>query len=73
IEEKILRKNRPHKAVPINIDLNNIQLSLEPVHEYPTTEAVVAIKPPLKVNIKRMHVVRQIDGQVMIETPQNEG
>ncbi|CAF4542304.1 unnamed protein product, partial [Rotaria sp. Silwood2] len=73
IEEKILRKNRPHKSVPINIDLNNIQLSLEPVHEYPTTEAVVAIKPPLKVNIKRMHVVRQIDGQVMIETPQNEG
>ena len=43
------------------------------MHEYSTTEAVVEIKPPIKLNIKRMHVLRQIDGQIMIQTDENEG
>ena len=37
-------------------------------HEYSTTEAVVEIKPPIIVNIERMHVLRQLDGQVIIQT-----
>ncbi|CAF3503531.1 unnamed protein product [Rotaria sp. Silwood1] len=71
-EEKTLRKSRSPKSIPIDIDLNNVQLSFELVHEYSTTDATEEINPPTKVNIKRLHVIRQIDGQIMIQTSKNE-
>jgi hypothetical protein len=43
------------------------------LHEYPTTQAVIETKPPMKIYIERMHVLRQIDGQVMIQTLGNKG
>jgi septal ring factor EnvC (AmiA/AmiB activator) len=42
------------------------------IHEYPTTEAVVEVKPPVKVNIERMHLLRQFDGQILIQTSENK-
>ncbi|CAF3619670.1 unnamed protein product [Rotaria sordida] len=72
-EEKSLRKNRPQKSVPIDVHLNNVQLLFGHAHEYTTTAPLVEIKPPIKLHIKRMHVLRQIDGQIMIQTDENEG
>jgi hypothetical protein len=42
------------------------------LHEYPTTQAVVETKPPTKINIERLHILRQVDGQVMIQTSENK-
>jgi hypothetical protein len=39
------------------------------VQEHSTTQAVVDIKPPVKVSIECLHVLRQIDGQVVIQKP----
>jgi len=42
------------------------------VHEYPTTQAVIEAKPPVKINIEHMHLLRQIDGEIMIQTSENK-
>jgi hypothetical protein len=42
------------------------------VQEHSTTQAVVDIKPPVKVSIECLHVLRQIDGQVVIQKPNDE-
>ncbi|CAF0946667.1 unnamed protein product [Adineta steineri] len=71
-EEKSLRKKRSNKFVPIDVYLKNIELSLKLAHEYATTDAVVEVKPPMKINIESMHVLRQLDGQVMIQTSKDK-
>ncbi|UJR30291.1 hypothetical protein I4U23_017829 [Adineta vaga] len=72
-EEKRFRKNHSHKFIPIDVHVKNVQLVLKLAHEISTTDAVVEVKPPMKVNIDRMHVLRQIDGEVMIQTSMNTG
>ncbi len=37
------------------------------LQEHSTTHAVVDIKPPVKVSIECLNVLRQIDGQVIIQ------
>ena len=37
------------------------------LHEVPTTEAVTETKPPMKIHLDQLHVLRQIDGEVLIQ------
>ncbi|CAF3325657.1 unnamed protein product [Rotaria socialis] len=73
IEEKRLRQSQPQKTPTIDIHLDNVQFSLEIAQEYSTIEAMAEIKPPVKVTIARMHILRQKDGHIMIQTLENEG
>ncbi|CAF0787726.1 unnamed protein product [Adineta steineri] len=65
-EEKFIRQNQPLKIVPIDIYLSNTHLTLEPLQENSTTHAIVEPKPPVKINIEGLHILRQIDGQLII-------
>jgi len=72
LEEKSLQKTDAQKCLPIDIHLTNVQLSLDLIDEYSTTQAVVEIKPPMKINIECMHLLRQIDGQIVIKKSENK-
>ncbi|CAF1100558.1 unnamed protein product [Rotaria sordida] len=65
-EEKILRENQPLKIPSLDIHLNNVQLTVEPLHELSTAQTVVDIKPPIEVIIECMHILRQMDGKVIV-------
>ncbi|CAF4699612.1 unnamed protein product [Rotaria sp. Silwood1] len=65
-EEKILRENQPLKIVPIDIHLNNVHLTLEPLHEFSIAQTHIATKPPIKMIIEYMHIFRQMDGKIIV-------
>ncbi len=65
-EEKIIRLNQPPKIAPIDLHLTNVQLTLELLPEYSKKYAIVETKLPMKVIIEDMHILRQIDGQIII-------
>ncbi|CAF4371835.1 unnamed protein product, partial [Rotaria sp. Silwood2] len=70
-EEKILRENQPIKTAPIDIHLNNVQFTLEPLPEFSTTQTPIAMKPPIKMIIECMHILRQIDGKIIVRKMNN--
>lgn len=38
------------------------------LHKVATTEAVTEAQPPMKVHLEQLHVLRQIDGEVLIRS-----
>ncbi|CAM4823866.1 unnamed protein product [Rotaria magnacalcarata] len=71
VEERILRENLPPKLIPIEIQLNNVQITLKPLHEFLTVDTVVQTKPPIEMIIECMNLLRKIDGKVLIRTTIN--
>ena len=56
-EEKLVKKDRPIQIVPIDVHLTNVQLAL---HEQSSG------KPPVDVKIDYLHLLRQLNGQILI-------
>lgn len=45
---------------------------LQQTNQYQTSESVVDLKPPIKVTLERMHILRQSDGHILIQPSENE-
>ena len=49
---------------------NHRSILFQLLHQHSTTEAFVESKPPLKVNIESMRILRQMNGQIIIRDDQ---
>lgn len=70
-EEKSLRKSRPKKLIPIDLHLTNVQMILEMINEFATTDVFVDSKPPMKIFLEKLHLRREIDGHIHVQSSED--